>query len=95
VVAPIVVIVPWSCRCDLAGWKKCFSRHRATCLPIFAPCSSEIRKWTPEYTRASTTSSVACEKREKLLVVIEFTPVALNRTLFVPKKSRDVSARRI
>ena len=40
----------------------------ATCLPIFAPCSSALRKWIPDQTRASTTSSIACEKRVKLRV---------------------------
>src|ERR687897_3954717 len=30
------------------------------------PCSSAVRKWMPDQTRASTISSIACDKLEKL-----------------------------
>src|ERR687898_1585743 len=32
------------------------------------PCSSAVRKWMPDQTRASTISSIACDKLEKLRV---------------------------
>ena len=52
------------------------------------PCSSAIRKWIPEYTRASTISSIACEKRVKLLVVFETPLSALNSALSVSVENR-------
>ena len=39
-----------------------FETNCATCRPIRAPTSSEVRKWIPEYTRASITSSAASPK---------------------------------
>ena len=38
-----------------AGWKKRLSSQAATLLPSFSPCFTELRKWKPSQTRASTT----------------------------------------
>ena len=43
--------------------KKWRSRYCATCLPIFAACSSEDRKWIPDQMRTSMISSIASENR--------------------------------
>jgi hypothetical protein len=42
--------------------KACRLPQWATLRPIFAPCVSANRKWTPDHTRASTMSSRTCEK---------------------------------
>jgi hypothetical protein len=38
-----------------AGLKYRLSSHLATSLPSLSPCSTELRKWKPSQTRASTT----------------------------------------
>jgi hypothetical protein len=55
-----------------------------------APCISAIRKWIPEYTRASTISSIACEKLVNLLVVFEAALSPLNFISSVPKNAFSV-----
>ena len=55
-------------RCHAPARRSARSRYCATCLPIFAPCSSAVRKWIPDQTRASMISSIASERRVKLRV---------------------------
>src|SRR5438128_1998094 len=52
--------------------------------------SSAARKWMPDQTRASTISSIACEKRVQLRVSPALL-VSLQATLSVPKKSCSVA----
>src|SRR6478752_10376281 len=51
------------------------------------PCMSAVRKWMPPQTRASRTSLIIWEIREKLRVVWELLLNALKATLSVPKNA--------
>ena len=53
------------------------------------PCSSAVRKWMPDQTRASTISSIAWDRRAKLRVSPALL-VSLQAILSVPKNCWSV-----